>query len=424
MIIKENRTNSFSRLVKFSIILSIIPVVFTSFFPGKIAIITMLCCYPLIFFRFFLKNNTINFDANFYIRLFQIYTAIVFLRGLMDANSDEDWRVMFSTLIPIYLFVNFSMYLVVNKAAFVTIFYTFFSYCLILSFIILFNGSNAFSMAISPIYIVILMMPYLSKKFKIVILSLALVSFFSDLQNRSNMINIIMAILIAMTFIFKKNRLTLSLMRFSRMIFLTLPVLFLVLGLTGVFNVFLIGEAYSDLKISTASGNDQEILVDSRTGIYADVFKQLVKEDAIPFGLGASGKIETSLVDNINNLTFAEIYKEGRRGAESGMLNYIQWGGLVGGVFYFLLFVKASYYGLFQSKNWFCTMLGLWLAYKGLYSFIEDRPGFSINIIFIFLSIGICLNKEIRQISDYKMKLLFTYIINKTFIFRILSIRK
>jgi hypothetical protein len=69
-------------------------------------------------------------------------------------------------------------------------------------------------------------------------------------------------------------------------------------------------------------------------------------------------------------------------------------------------------------------MLGLWLAYKGMYSFIEDRPGFSINILFIFLSIGICLNKEIRQISDYEMKMLFKYIINKTYIFRLLSIRK
>ena len=149
----------------------------------------------------------------------------------------------------------------------------------------------------------------------------------------------------------------------------------------------------------------------------------MIKDDAVLFGLGSSGKTETSLID-VTSADFSEIYKEGRRSTESGMLNYIQWGGIVGGMVYFLLFVKASYYGIFKSRNWFCIMLGLWVAYKGLFSFIEDRISFSISSLFIFISLGICLNKNIRLMSDEKIKLISIQILNKSVILNFLTPRR
>jgi hypothetical protein len=428
MTIDQHYLKYFARIAKFTVILSFFPILYVALFPSKIAIITMACSYPLtILLWVHLKKSYVNnFDGNIYILFFVGYNLIILLRGIFDANSGEDWRVMLSSTIPLFLFVHFSIYLVATKASFVAILMAFLSYGLVLCFIIFIipvDYNFKFPQAIAPICIMAFMIPYLSKKYTILIVCLAVISFFSDLTNRSNFLNIIAAAIIVSTFFWRNKIGVLNVMKRARHVFLILPILFLFLGLAGWFNVFLIGKSFSDLKIGIDNGASQEVFVDSRTSIYVDVFNQLVKDDAVVFGLGASGKTATSLVD-VTSADFSEIYKEGRRGTESGMLNYIQWGGLVGGLLYFLLFVKASYYGIYRSKNWFCIMLGLWVAYKGLYSFIEDRIDFSISSIFILLSIGICMNKKIRQMTDIEMKIMFEYVIRRTVILRFLNSKK
>ncbi|MHB0755259.1 hypothetical protein [Polaribacter sp. M15] len=423
MVINLNKTNYFSKLVKLTVVLSILPLLFIIFFPGKIAIITMICSYPLIIARLYLKNKTNNFDANFYIRLFQAYFLIVLLRGFINDNSEDDWKILFSMAIPLYLFVHFAMYLPTNIQAFANILQTFFSLVFILVIITFVFDIESSPYLLSPIYIILLMMPYMGKKFILFVLLLSIFSFVSDIANRSNMLNITVAFLISLTFIFKNSKAMLNLIIYLRAITLLFPILFLVLGLSGIFNIFLIGEAYTDLKISNGGKKEQVLLVDSRTSIYKDVFQQLVKDDAMAFGLGATGRTETSLADNLNAQIYSTIYKEGRPSTESGMLNYIQWGGIVGGFVYFMLFIKASYYGLFKSNNWFCKMLSLWVAYKAMYSFVEDKLTFSITSLFILISIGICLNKKIRQLKDNELKLFFKFVVNKNVILRVLKIR-
>lgn len=425
MTVHQLNAIKFSRLAKFATIFSVMIALYVSLFPGKIAAITIVLSYPLIIFLIFSLNRKVfvNFDGNIYIAFFLGYNLIVLFRGLLDMKTDQDSKVMLSYTIPLFLFVHFSIYLASYKKTLIAVFSTFLSYGIFFCFFIFFldiGYTNGFPKAISPIYILLFLIPYLSKKYTVFILSLTFISFLSDLTNRSNMINIIVALGILATFLWKNRLKVLSLMRLARMLLLILPVLFLTLGLLGIFNIFLIGKVYSDVKISSNVGTSQEVFIDSRTPIYVDVFKQLVKDDAVLFGLGGSGKTETSLID-VTSVDFSEIYKEGRRGTESGMLTYIQWGGLIGGFCYYLLFVKASYYGLYKSRNWFCIMLGLWIAYKGLYSFIEDSLSFSISSIFIFLPIGICMNKRIREMSDSEFELMFRYIINKTVVLRFLN---
>lgn len=425
MTVHQINAVNFAKLAKFAIIFSVFIALYVALFPGKIAVITILFSYPLIVFLFFSLNKKvfIIFDGNKFIFLFLFYNLIVLFRGFFVAKTEEDWKTIFASSIPLFLFVHFTIYLTAYKASLISIFSAFLSYGLFFCFFIFFihvDYTNGFPKAISPIYILLMLIPYLDRRYTIFILSLTFVSFLSDLTNRSNMLNIIVAIGILSTFFWKNKRQILGLMKLIRMFFLTLPVLFLILGVTGIFNIFLIGQAYADLKIDDDREDAQEVFIDSRTPIYVDVFAELLKDDAILFGLGAAGKTKTTLAE-IEYGNLADVYKEGRRSTESGILNYIQWGGLIGGFFYFLLFVKASYYGLYKSKNWFCVMLGLWIAYKGFFSFIEDSLSFSISSLFIFLPLGICMNKKIRQMSDSDLKLMFRYIINKTTVLRFLN---
>ena len=158
--------------------------------------------------------------------------------------------------------------------------------------------------------------------------------------------------------------------------------------------------------IDDGKGKTQDVFVDSRTEVYSDVLSQLSFDNAFVFGLGASGKTKTHLT-NVQNSDFDKVYKEGRRGTESGMLNYIQYGGFLGALFYLILFMRASYLAVYRSNNWLIIMIGMWVSFKGFYSFIEDTTVFSVSTIFIFISIGLCFNNELRSLQDDEIKALF-----------------
>lgn len=401
------------KIIKIAIILSIIPSLYNSIYPGRIAIASILCSYPIfvgiiyIINRLYVSRVSIarKFDGINYIYLFIIYNLIVLLRGLLDAQSVEDWKAMFSNILPLYLVTHLSIYIASYPSFVIYAIRTFLTYGLFLCFLIyVFEPelSINFIKSLSPIYLIILIIPYLDKKNSIFIIAIAFIFFFSVFTNRANMLNIIVAFVILSTFIWRKKKWIFVTIKTLRFMLLSLPPIFLILGLSGIFNVFLIGESLSWVVVDEKK-ESQDLLIDSRTAIYNDVFGELERKNSFLFGLGASGKTKTSLTD-ISYADFDIIYKEGRRGTESGMLNYIQWGGIIGGLLYFLLFIRASYLGLYKSKNWLCVMIGLWVAFKGMFSFIEDRTFFSISTIFIFLAISVCMSKRFRSLTDHEIK--------------------
>lgn len=407
----------FNQLAKYTVILSIIPAFFVFVFPGKINAISMLCSYPLIFLLilFVFKKYKQPLDGKLVISIFIFYNIVIFIRGIIDAKSNEDWSVLVSTSISIFLFLPLTIYLGAKNETLKVLFKTFFKYVLLLSFILLFKddlGFMDFAHTVSPLYLLIIFSPYLNKKWRLIILFLALISFFSDLAVRSNLLNIALAYLISFTYYFRRINLTRSFIKFSRYFILSAPAIFLVLAITGVFNIFKISEFIGEYSVDLENGKSQDMAVDSRTGIYLDVILGLNKEDAFIWGLGGSGKTETHLAD-LSWGNFDKVYKEGRRGTESGMLNYAQWGGIIGVLIYMMLFIRSSYFGIYKSSNWLLVMIGLWVAFKGLFSFIEDRLFFSIYSLFIFISIGMCFNKVLRDMTDEEIKVFLRSLFSK-----------
>lgn len=405
-----------SKLAKYSVILSLIPALYYTFFPGKIILVTLICAYPILIGILLFLNKKIHkkFDGLFYMNLFIIYNIIVLVRGLFDATSIQDWIVMFGNKIPLFLVVHFAIFIASDISSIIAVIRSFLIYGLLVGFVMFFfpndPGPLGFTRTIAPISFMIFLFPYVNKKLRIFIFSVAMFSFLSDLENRSNLLNILIASIILLISFYKKAYVVIKGFKYTRSIMLFFPVFFLGLGLSGTFNIFLVGDYFDNYYNQENKGTSKDVLVDSRTDIYKDVFFQLKNDEAFLFGLGASGKTKTFLTDYGD---YDIIYKEGRRDTESGMLNYFQWGGLVGGLVYFLLFVKASYYGIYKSRNWLCKMIGLWVVYKGVFSFIEDPIFFGIGPIFVFFPISVCFNKEFRLLNDFELKVIFTNIFNR-----------
>jgi hypothetical protein len=254
----------------------------------------------------------------------------------------------------------------------------------------------------SGLYLLVLFIPYIKQKWKsILIITLSIISFFLNIGERFNLLNISVAFAIILLNFIPLHTLRYRIVKFFSVVLFVLPLVFLILGVTGIFNIFKIDVKESDYVLKYGT-QEQSMLDDTRTGIYKDVLGGIADKNAYIFGLGATGKVKTSLIE-VDDFYFA--LKKGRESSESGMLNYIQWGGFFGFLSYYMLFAAAAYYAIFKSNNWFMRSLGLWISYKAMFSFIADDQNAQIMYFMVIVAIGVCLNRDFRQMTNKEMKL-------------------
>lgn len=397
--------------LKYQLILLIIPTIFISFFPGKIIIISSLCSYPLLYLvwhnYYHLNDNELT-SLNI-IKLYIAINFIIFFRGVFDLSSEQDNIVMFGNrifttlLVPMYIFT-------VERKTFIPILKSIVIFAIPLSLITYFfpsiSNTMSFHHNISIVYLFLFFIPFVNKKWRIAIISLAIFGLTYDLTRRSYSFNLIIATIILLTYYITSKHIFIKIAKTSFFILVLSPILFLTLGLTGIFNIFKIGDNFNALVIETKT-NSRNSLDDSRTSIYLDVFKELSEKESFLIGLGGNGKTKTSLTD-LSYGDFDIIYKEGRRATESGMLNYFQWGGIISAFSYWLLLTAASFNAIYKSKNGLLIMLGLFMAFKVLYSFIEDPISIQLTSFYLMFMIGICYNKYLQLLYNNQLKIILS----------------
>lgn len=389
----------------------ILPSIFISFFPGRIIIINTLCMLPFLLYYckmyYFSRNKPQEIREGYYIlKIYILYSLITFIRGFLCIQNFND----ISRLLGDYIYY-FILFPIIIYYFDIKTFYNYikqFKFFSLLSIIIIYiNGAGDGSADIphmaSGFYLLGLMIPYIYNKWKYIIMITLLFVLFSNLGTRTNIINFIFFISILILYYVKP--LLNYLKKILAIILWSTPIILLTLGLTGTFNIFKIGEIY-DTSISISGGikkGERNIFTDSRTSIYQDVFNELTEKDAYIWGLSANGKTNTSLVD-LTNADFSNIYRDGRPGTESGILNQIQYGGAIGFFIYSILFIYGAYLAIWKSKNDFTVLVGLWISYKYMLSFIEDRMATNIHYLFIIITISICYNYKIRNLDNIHIK--------------------
>jgi hypothetical protein len=395
---------------KYNLLLLMIPAIFTGFFPGKIIGVTMICFYPILFTIWYLYNRdpAKELISTRVIKFYIVVNIFIFISGVLTLSSEQDTTVMFGTMIFLTLMYPFYI-LIIRARMFIPILKGTLWIVLPLCFITFFfpptNGFMSFQHNISFVYIFLLFIPYLKPKWKIILITLAITGLLYDLTRRSYMINLGFVLLMIVGYyllpgkmVFQKS------LKFFFFVFVVSPVILLLLGVSGEFNFFAIGDKLGEYVVGDQS-KSRNILVDSRTAIYVDVFKELVEKDAVIWGLGGNGKTKTSLVD-VANANFDVIYREGRRSTESGMLNYFQYGGIIAALSYWLLLTTAAYNAIFKSKSNFMRMLGMFVAFKVVYSFIEDKMNVNIASFYLMFMISLCYNTIFLSLKDSEVAFL------------------
>lgn len=239
---------------------------------------------------------------------------------------------------------------------------------------------------------------YFMNKYKWYIIIFTLYSLTLTWDARGWVLRALFGLVLGLYYIFvqqKIQRLSKKIMNIVFYVLLIAPLVFSYLGYKGIFNVF---DMQSYMDNSSMSEDD---LVDTRSFLYILVQEKLEASKSVVGGVG----LAVSYWDDFNaESNVNELRKIGRTSTESGLLNVYFWGGIIGAFLYSMIYWMAAYYGIFRSKNNFCKLIGLFIIFRWVISFVDEPNGWVCSNIMLYFFMGICLNKKIRNLDDEFMQ--------------------
>lgn len=335
--------------------------------------------------------------------LYIIWNLFCIFRGLFVAESYWDWKGLtnnsMSLLIPV---IAFSC---TNLLFWQSILKFFLRFGIPLFFLILpLMPPGAYGFYLVPIGFLALFYPVVPMKGKIFILIFTSLVLFSDLGARSNIIKFIFPFL-CLFFYYYRSFFLLKVLKTMRLVFIILPWILFSLAVTDTFNVFRMEEYLGKEIVEKKVGDNGEIIeenltADTRTFLYIEVLQTAKKYNSWLIGRSPARGNETEYFALHSDVTG----REERLGNEVAVLNIFTWTGLVGVIFYFFVFYQASYLAIYKSHNSFSKILGLFVAFRWLYAWVEDINYFTLDYIFIWVMIGLCFSKPFRIMSEIEVK--------------------
>lgn len=334
------------------------------------------------------------------------WNIICILRGYFIAENYWEWKNLIETgfvlLLP--LTINIST----NRFVIQEILHNWLKFALPAFFVFLFVlQGEAYGRYLAPITLLLLFFFALEFKLKVLLSVFTLIVLMGGIDARSNIVKFSVSFLIGGVYPFR-HFINIKLLEIGRQILLIAPIVFFILGVTGVFNIFKLDEyikgSYYKTEIVKGEVVQLDLKADTRTGIYEEVLLSAIKNDYIIFGRTPARGNDSSLFGYQLN----EILKTGKKERfinEVSILNIFTWTGIIGVVLYFLIFFRASYLAINKSNNYFMRLVGLFVAFRWTYAWVEDFTTFDLYYFFLWLMIGMCFSKPFRSMTENEMLL-------------------
>lgn len=365
-------------------------------YPGKVVIASTISNFILLLFLINkYKNDSLNNFSLFpqvkwwfFVSVFGIFNSL-WTHTYNDELLKDSYMAIIG-LIPIFLM------LIIRSLDDVKNF--FFPYLVISTLVAFYSSRNwaGFQYCdvphlIVPIVMFFSLFPYLNIKSRIIIWGLCLWGFFFDLSVRSCAVIFLYSFVTSFVFFIFKEKKAVLISKIIGAIFLVSPLFFLSLNLFDGFNVF---EKISELSIESSMGENKKrdnIMLDTRTVVYADVLSSTDDYYSIILGQGVATRVKTFAFDR-----HTEEAAYGRKSVEVGILNVYTYYGLVGVLLVIWIFVSMYYYAMYRTSNMLTRYIALYIAVRFFVFFLET-PNLTPDI---YIALGICLSSNIRQLTD------------------------
>ena len=376
-------------------------------------IMWLLACVVLASFayarKYFPQNNMILID------LYLIWNLICILRGCFVAQLYWDWKQLIGTgfgmLMPVLCYVFASprcdSILMRNFIKSAIIFF------LLLLFFSSFTDRPGRYLTFA--YLFMICISGLSNKWKTITLAIVFFSCFYDFDARSNAIRAIVALLIGLLFYIRYY--IYKYLKFVQRVALIMPIFLFCLAVTSAFNIFKINEYWGDhiiQQIENGKVKKVNLSADTRTLLYDEVIASAIKNKHVLLGRTPARGYESvfftfsSSEDKVIGIRQGERY-----GTEVSILNIFLHTGLIGVLLYFLIFCYASYLAICKSRNIYIKLIGIFIAFRWCYGWVEDFNQFDINYAMLWLFIAMCFSTQFRMMTNRQFRVWLSSITHK-----------
>lgn len=344
--------------------------------------------------------DAINNRNLLFIHIYLIWCLICIIRGAFVAEIYWDWKLLVNNSMVFMLSV--AAYSATNKILVQSLLSYYIKYVLplfvIFVFIIRTDAYGFYLMAISTL---LLFYPVFTKRQKTILLLCAAIVSFSDLGARSNVLKFLIPLSLLL-FYYAANIFSVKIMETVRITLFIVPLLLFILGVSGTFNVFKVKE-YLGKDISVmgvdSEGNraGESFVADTRTFLYEEILQSAINND---YWLAGRTPARGNDSNTFGLWEFEWTGRYERASNEIGLANVFTWTGLIGVIIYTLIFYRASYLAVNRSNNIFIRLMGLYIAFRWLYSWIEDYQTFSLNYLMLIMMWGICSSDSFRKMTN------------------------
>ena len=276
---------------------------------------------------------------------------------------------------------------------------------------LLFFVKEGYAHLLAPAYFLILFYKELPKKYRRCVWIILAMVIYGGLSARSNVLRF--AIVVLLSYLFIVKQIFRNLKRISWSFFAILPIVLLLLGTLGIYNPFEALSNNANLNINFAEAQDktgtviQKANEDTRTFIYEGVLATSLKNDSWLIGRTFVRGYEVDQLFGVEayQIIFERTGRMERISCEVGILNPFTWMGLIGLLLYSLMILAPSWYGVFRGRNKYVQCVGIILAFRFMFSFIEEMQTFGWNTITLWLMVAICISPKFLKMSNNEMKI-------------------
>jgi hypothetical protein len=151
-------------------------------------------------------------------------------------------------------------------------------------------------------------------------------------------------------------------------------------------------KVYNENKYNAFSLITDRIYDDTRTGVEKSFYKDMTTRDWI-IGKGINGEYYCPGIDLNDHTGYRSMI-------ETDYLNIILKGGIISLGLLLLILIPAVFKGIFNSKNILSKAAAIWILLWLIDLYPANVNTFSLNHILVWISVGICYSKNIRNIPE------------------------
>ena len=347
------------------------------------------------------------------ITLYLLWNVVCIVRGMLVAANYWEWKNLFSA--SLVMLLPFLVYFVSNHLI-VKYLLNFWLQTGLILFLFLFafifdDGSGRY---LAPVSVLLLFLPAISFQWRVILLGFSLFIFLGDLDARSNVIKFAVPILLSLGLYtnFYNHKRIVEVLRITLML---TPIVLFILAANNSFNVFHLNDyikgSYNVQETVDGRIVESSLTADTRTPLYTEVITSAIKNNYILWGRTPAKGNDSKLFGIRMHEVFGTSAQ--RFSNEVSILNIFTWTGIIGVALYMYIFYRATFLAVCRSNNRYSRLLGIYIAFRWCYAWVEDFNVFDLSYVLLWMCIGLCYSKSFRNITNAEMRIWIRSIFKK-----------